>query len=110
MAIQTVTPRVPNRVRDDFGNEWNSIRSLSHEINVCKDTICKFLKRQGYFKHKGKIYTLKSTPVVQVDSTTQNSENNLICNEPSNISITHLKTISKVRAKISIINLPHNII
>jgi hypothetical protein len=88
MAIQTVTPRVPNRVRDNFGNEWNSIRSLSHEINVGKDTICRFLKRQGYFKHKGKIYTLKSTPVVQVDSTTQNSENDLICNEPSNISIT----------------------
>ena len=66
MAEQTVIPCVPNGIRDNFGNEWDSIRALAKELHVHRVRLGKILKTEGAFKHKGKVYTLKTTPVIQV--------------------------------------------
>lgn len=62
-----VKPSVPNGMRDNFGNEWDSITALAKELHVHRVRLGKILKEQGAFKHKGKVYTLKSTPVIQID-------------------------------------------
>lgn len=66
MAEQTVIPCVPNGIRDNFGNEWDSIRALAKELHVHRVRLGRILKTEGAFKHKGKVYTLKTTPVIQV--------------------------------------------
>lgn len=63
----TVKPNVPNGMRDNFGNEWDSITALAKELHVHRVRLGKILKEEGAFKHKGKVYTLKTTPVIQVD-------------------------------------------
>ena len=63
----TVKPNVPNGMRDNFGNEWDSITALAKELHVHRVRLGKILKEQGAFKHKGKVYTLKTTPVIQID-------------------------------------------
>ncbi len=67
MIKQTVIPHIPNRMRDNFGNEWGSITALAKELHVHKTRLGKILKEEGAFKHNGRVYTLKSTPVIQVD-------------------------------------------
>ena len=54
-------------MRDNFGNEWDSITALAKELHVHRVRLGKILKEQGAFKHKGKVYTLKTTPVIQID-------------------------------------------
>jgi hypothetical protein len=66
MAEQTVIPHVHNEIRDNFGNEWDSIRALSKDIHVDRTRIGRALKNDGIFMHKNKIYTLKSTTVIPV--------------------------------------------
>lgn len=80
MAGQTVIPSVPNKVRDNFGNEWDSIRGLAKELGVERCRIAKIFKKKGAFQHNGKIYTLKSTPVVQVDIKDVDNEINNVSN------------------------------
>ena len=63
----TVKPNVPNGMRDNFGNEWDSITALAKELHVHRVRLGKILKEEGAFKHKGKVYTLKTTPVIQID-------------------------------------------
>lgn len=66
MIEQTVIPNIPNRIRDNFGNEWDSIRALAKELHVHRVRLGKILKTEGSFKHKGKVYTLKTSPVIKV--------------------------------------------
>ena len=66
MIEQTVIPNIPNRIRDNFGNEWDSIRALAKELHVHRVRLGKTLKTEGSFKHKGKVYTLKTSPVIKV--------------------------------------------
>ena len=67
MTEHTVIPSVPNSIKDNFGNEWGSIRALAQELQIHRNRITKILKENGSFQHNGKIYTLKSTPVIKVD-------------------------------------------
>lgn len=80
MAGQTVIPSVANKVRDNFGNEWNSIRGLAKELGVERCRVARILKKEGVFKHNGKIYTLKNTPVIQVDVKDVDNEFNNVNN------------------------------
>lgn len=63
----TVKPHVPNGMRDNLGNEWDSITALAKELHVHRVRLGRILKEEGAFKHNGKVYTLKTTPVIQVD-------------------------------------------
>jgi hypothetical protein len=74
MADKTVIPNVPNGMRDNLGNEWDSITALAKELHVHRVRLGKILKEEGAFKHKGKVYTLKTTPVIQVDVPAENEE------------------------------------
>lgn len=67
MADKTVIPNKPNGMRDNFGNEWDSITALAKDLHVHRVRLGRILKEEGAFKHKGRVYTLKSTPVIQVD-------------------------------------------
>ena len=71
----TVKPNVPNGMRDNFGNEWDSITALAKELHVHRVRLGKILKEEGAFKHKGKVYTLKTTPVIQIDLPIVESQN-----------------------------------
>lgn len=74
MVDYTVIPNIPNGMRDNLGNEWGSITSLAKELGVHKTRLANVLKKEGAFRHKGRVYTLKSTPVITVDIAPQ--ENN----------------------------------
>lgn len=66
MKEQTVIPSIPNKIRDNFGNEWESIRALAKEIHVHRTRLGKALKNDGTFKHNGKVYTLLTSYVIPV--------------------------------------------
>ena len=76
MGKQTVVPCVANGMRDNLGNEWDSIRALAKELHVHRVRLGKILKKEGAFKHNGKVYTLKSTPVIKVDVSTDIIDSN----------------------------------
>jgi hypothetical protein len=86
MGKQTVVPCVANGMRDNLGNEWDSIRALAKELHVHRVRLGKILKKEGAFKHNGKVYTLKSTPVIKVDVSTDIIDSN--DNENNNLTIT----------------------
>lgn len=71
MIESNVIPNVPNGIRDNYDNEWASIRALSKDIHVHRDTIARVLKKDGAFTYNGKVYTLKTTPVVKIDMPVQ---------------------------------------
>lgn len=73
----TVKPHVPNGMRDNFGNEWDSITALAKELHVHRVRLGKILKEEGAFKHKGKVYTLKTTPVIQIDASINEEDINI---------------------------------
>ena len=77
MERNTVTPSIPNCIRDNNGNEWDSIRALATKLKVSRNRLAAILKKEGAFKHEGKIYTLKSTPVVQFEVTSNDDTSNL---------------------------------
>lgn len=84
MTEQKVIPNVSNGMRDDIGNEWDSINALIRDIHVQRFRLSKELKKNGFFKHNGRIYTLKSTPVVNVVQGTNSkqmtdTQNNGLC-------------------------------
>lgn len=81
MTKFSIKPSVSNIMRDDSGREWKSITALAKELHVNKTRLGKILKKDGAFKHNGKVYTLKETPVIQVnipiiDETDEKCENN----------------------------------
>ena len=81
MTKFSIKPSVSNIMRDDSGREWKSITALAKELHVNKTRLGKILKKDGAFKHNGKVYTLKETPVIQVnipivDETNEECENN----------------------------------
>ena len=81
MTKFSIKPSVSNIMRDDSGREWKSITALAKELHVNKTRLGKILKKDGAFKHNGKVYTLKETPVIQVnipilDETNEKCENN----------------------------------
>lgn len=90
MNDNKVTPSIPNGMKDNFGNEWDSIRSLAKELRVHRNRISKILKEEGAFKYNGRVFTLKSTPVIQVELSNQDDDfNNCETVESKNgISIT----------------------
>lgn len=91
MQKQTVVPHVPNGIRDNFGNEWSSIRALARELKVHKSKIAKLLKEEGAFQHKGKVYILKSTPVIQVginESSSPINNNDAVLFKKNELTIT----------------------
>lgn len=66
MQEKNVIPSVSNGMKDDIGNEWNSINALIKDIHVQRFRLSKSLKKDGFFKHNGRIYTLKNSPVIPV--------------------------------------------
>ena len=75
MKKAIVTPSIPNCICDNNGNEWDSIRTLAAKLKVSRNRLADVLKRDGAFKHEGKVYTLKSTPVIQVEVTSDSVDN-----------------------------------
>ena len=65
---KNVIPSVGNKIVDDEGKIYNSIRQLSKEIHCCRERIREDLNNNGYFQHRGHTYVLVdvniSTPVV----------------------------------------------
>lgn len=86
MTEQKVIPHIPNGMRDDIGNEWDSINSLIKDIHVQRFRLSRELKKNGYFKHKGRVYTLKSTPVINVVQ--ENNPKQITNNQNNGLSIT----------------------
>lgn len=86
MTEQKVIPNISNGMRDDIGNEWNSINALIRDIHVQRFRLSKELKKNGFFKHNGRIYTLKSTPVVNVVQ--ENISEQITDNQNNGVSIT----------------------
>lgn len=78
---ETVKPSVSNGIRDNFGQEWVSLRALAKELHVDRNRLRKVLNAEGAFKHDGRVYTLTSTPVIQIDNT--------LTNERSEVSFTN---------------------
>ena len=76
---ETVKPSVSNGVRDNYGHEWASLRALAKDLRVSRNRIREVLNHEGAFKHNGRVYTLKSTPVVQINNALSNEEK--ACNE-----------------------------
>ena len=66
MQEKNVIPSVSNGMKDDIGNEWNSINALIKDIHVQRFRLSKSLKKDGFFKHNGRTYTLKNSPVIPV--------------------------------------------
>lgn len=63
MTSNQVIPNKPNAMGDDLGNIWASIKALARDIRADKERISKCIKRDGFFKHGGRIYTLINQPV-----------------------------------------------
>lgn len=63
MTSKQVIPNKPNAMGDDLGNIWTSIKALARDIRADKERISKCIKRDGFFKHGGRIYTLINQPV-----------------------------------------------
>ena len=63
MTSNQVIPNKPNAMADDLGNIWTSIKALARDIRADKERISKCIKRDGFFKHGGRIYTLINQPV-----------------------------------------------
>ena len=73
MTEHIVIPNIPNRMVDNYGNEWGSITALSKELGVRRDRIVGCLKRDGVFLYNGKRYTLVKSPVLKHDEVSQSS-------------------------------------
>ena len=86
MQEKNVIPNVSNGMKDDIGNEWDSINALIKDIHVQRFRLSKSLKKDGFFKHNGRIYTLKTTPTVKVVQ--ENKARYLTDEEKNRISIT----------------------
>ena len=86
MTEQKVIPNISNGMKDDIGNEWDSINALIKDIHVQRFRLSKSLKKDGFFKHNGRIYTLKTTPTVKVVQ--ENKTRYLTDEEKNRISIT----------------------
>lgn len=74
MKKSMVIPSVANCICDNNGNQWDSIRALASKLKVSRNRLAAILKKEGAFKHEDKVYTLRSTPVIQVE--VSNDENN----------------------------------
>jgi hypothetical protein len=87
MTSNQVIPNKPNPMGDDLGNIWTSIKALARDIRADKERISKCIKRDGFFKHAGRVYTLIDNPVVNVvpivknDSTTNDDSGFTITQE-----------------------------
>jgi hypothetical protein len=96
MEKSTITPSIPNCICDNNGNQWDSIRSLSNALKVSRNRLAAILKRDGAFKHEGKIYTLKSTPIIRVETTTNDESNNLIISQEDYENFQALKNATEL--------------
>jgi hypothetical protein len=76
MVENNVIPSVANKIYDEHGNTWASLRSLSNDIQVPRTRISKSLKKNGFFKYNNNTYFLKNTPSVRI-SIKQEKSNNL---------------------------------
>jgi hypothetical protein len=84
MTSNQVIPNKPNAMGDDLGNIWTSIKALARDIRADKERISKCIKRDGFFKHGGRIYTLINQPVcnaVPIVNEKANSEGPTITQE-----------------------------
>lgn len=84
MTSNQVIPNKPNAMGDDLGNIWTSIKALARDIRADKERISKCIKRDGFFKHGGRIYTLINQPVcnaVPIVNDKANSEGPTITQE-----------------------------
>lgn len=65
---KNVIPSVGNKIVDDEGKIYNSIRQLAREIHCSRDRIREDINSKGYFQNRGRSYVLVdvniSTPVV----------------------------------------------
>lgn len=85
MTSNQVIPNKPNPMGDDLGNIWTSIKALARDIRADKERISKCIKRDGYFKHAGRVYTLIGNPVVNVVPIVKNDNTT---NDDSGFTIT----------------------
>lgn len=63
--MANVITSVSNKIVDESGNVYNSIRQLSKELGVSRKWVSKCLNRDGYFKVNGVAYVLKSVGLIQ---------------------------------------------
>lgn len=56
--MQNVRSSVPNRLVDENGIVYNSIRQLAKTIHVKRERISKMINSNGYFKHNGIVYRI----------------------------------------------------
>ena len=74
MVNSSIIPNIPNSICDNLGNEWNSITTLARELRVDRNRIGRILKNEGCFKYNGKVYTLKSTPIIKIENHVHGNE------------------------------------
>lgn len=56
--MENVKTSVPNKIIDEKGNLYDSIRHLSKEIHVQRKRVSNCINNDGYFKHNGIVYSV----------------------------------------------------
>ena len=66
--MQNVKTSVPNKLVDDNGNVYGSIRQLAKQIHVQRRRISKSINEQGYFRHNGVTYSTIGAPFEEINN------------------------------------------
>ena len=65
--MQNVKTSVPNKLVDENGNTYESIRQLANTIHVQRRRISKSINELGYFRHNGITYIPANMSFVRID-------------------------------------------
>ena len=63
-----IKPSVSNKITDENGKEFNSVRQLAKYLNIDKNRILRKLKRNEPFIHNGHTYGLKNVQYIGYDT------------------------------------------
>ena len=74
MENNIVTPNVGNKIIDENGKIYNSIRQLSKEIHCCRERIRDDINSKGYFSAHGHTYVLVDVNISKPVSFSENKE------------------------------------
>lgn len=66
--MQSVITSVPNKIVDENGKVYGSIRQLAKQIHVERNRISRTINNTGYFKHNGIVYSLVKFPQEEVNA------------------------------------------
>ena len=97
-----VVPSIGNKIVDENGKIYNSIRQLAKEIHVGRQRIKADMNSKGYFSHKGHTYVLVDLGVANKISLPKNTEPTLFSEDELNgnetpIVIPKVIEVEKVR-------------